>query len=227
MSAIPALPGADTLGTVSELITTPAGDARLTRFPTPARTKRRAVLALGHGAGGGVEAADLQALAAALPAAGIQVVLVEQPWRVAGKKIAAAPKTLDLGWVPVAEALRKRARTTPFLVGGRSAGARVACRTGLETGAAGVVALSFPLHPPGKPEKSRAEELLGSGLPTLIVQAGADTFGIPAEFPELPPTHRLVGLPAGDHAFKVKKTDPPVLDAVVAAVTEWIETLLR
>ncbi|MEY9891178.1 putative alpha/beta-hydrolase family hydrolase [Catenulispora sp. MAP12-49] len=227
MSAIPALPGADTLGTVSELITTPAGDARLTRFPTPARTKRRAVLALGHGAGGGVEAADLQALAAALPASGIEVVLVEQPWRVAGKKIAAAPKTLDLGWVPVAETLRKRARTTPFLVGGRSAGARVACRTGLETGAAGVVALSFPLHPPGKPEKSRAEELLGSGLPTLIVQAGADTFGTPAEFPELPPTHRLVGLPAGDHAFKVKKTDPPVLDAVVAAVTEWIETLLR
>lgn len=227
MSAEPVRGEADTLGTVQELITTPAGDARLTRFPTPARTKRRAVLALGHGAGGGVEAADLQALAAALPASGIEVVLVEQPWRVAGKKIAPAPKTLDLGWIPVAEALHKRARKTPLIVGGRSAGARVACRTALDTGAAGVVALSFPLHPPGKPEKSRAEELLDTGLPTLVVQAGADTFGTPAEFPALPTTHRLVGLPAGDHAFKVKKVDPPVLDALVEAVSEWIEELLR
>ncbi|MEZ0114042.1 putative alpha/beta-hydrolase family hydrolase [Catenulispora sp. EB89] len=213
--------------TVQELITTPAGDARLTRFPTPSRTKRRALLALGHGAGGGIEAADLQALAVALPPSGIEVVLVEQPWRVAGKKIAPAPKTLDEGWIPVAEALRKRARATPFLAGGRSAGARVACRTALGTGAAGVVALAFPLHPPGKPEKSRAEELLDTGLPTLVVQAGADTFGTAAEFPGLPPTHRLVGLPAGDHAYKVKKTDPPVLDALVAAVADWIGALLR
>jgi len=227
VSSLPVRDSADTLGTVQELITTPVGDARLTRFPTPARTKRRAVLALGHGAGGGIQAADLQALAAALPASGVEVVLVEQPWVVAGKKIAPAPKTLDEGWVPVAEALRKRARATPFLVGGRSAGARVACRTGLATGAVGIVALSFPLHPPGKPEKSRAEELLDSGLPTLVVQAGADTFGTAAEFPALPPTHRLVGLPAGDHAFKVKKVDPPVLDAVVSAVTEWIAEVTR
>ncbi|MEY9864409.1 putative alpha/beta-hydrolase family hydrolase [Catenulispora sp. GAS73] len=212
---------------MQELITTPAGDARLTRFATPSRTKRRALLALGHGAGGGIEAADLQALSAALPPSGIEVVLVEQPWRVAGKKIAPAPKTLDEGWIPVAETLRKRARATPFLAGGRSAGARVACRTALCTGAAGVVALAFPLHPPGKPEKSRAEELLATGLPTLVVQAGADTFGTAAEFPKLPPTHRLVGLPAGDHAFKVKKADPPVLDALVAAVADWIDALLR
>jgi predicted alpha/beta-hydrolase family hydrolase len=210
---------------VQELITTPVGDARLTRFPAPAR-KRRAVLALGHGAGGGVHAADLQALAAALPPAGVEVVLVEQPWVVAGKKIAPAPKTLDAGWVPVAEALRKAARRTPFLVGGRSAGARVACRTALETDAVGVVALAFPLHPPGKPEKSRAEELLDSGLPTLVVQGGTDAFGTAPEFPELPRTHRLVGLPAGDHSFKVKKTDPPVLDTLVTAVAEWIDALL-
>ena len=212
---------------MQELITTPVGDARLTRFPTPARTKRRAVLALGHGAGGGIQAADLQALAAALPPTGVEVVLVEQPWAVAGKKIAPAPKTLDAGWVPVAEAVRERARTTPFLVGGRSAGARVACRTALETGAIGVVALAFPLHPPGKPEKSRAGELVDTGLPTLVVQAGADTFGTAEEFPALPPTHRLVGLPAGDHAFKVKKADPPVLDALVAAVVEWTGELPR
>lgn len=217
---------ADTLGSVQELIATSVGEARLTRFPAPAR-KRRAVLALGHGAGGGIQAADLQALAAALPPEGIEVVLVEQPWVVAGKKIAPAPKTLDAGWIPVAEALHKRARKTPFLAGGRSAGARVACRTASATGAAGVLALAFPLHPPGKPEKSRAEELLGTGVPTLVVQAGADTFGTAAEFPELPATHRLIGLPAGDHAFKTKKSDPPVLDELVAAVAKWIDGLLR
>ena len=211
---------------MQELITTPTGDARLTRFAAPPR-KRRAVLALGHGAGGGIQAADLQALAAALPSDGIEVVLVEQPWLVAGKKIAPAPKTLDAGWVPVAETLRKKARSTPFLAGGRSVGARVACRTAAATGAAGVVALAFPLHPPGKPEKSRAEELLDTGLPTLVVQGAADTFGTAAEFPKLPATHRLVGLPAGNHAFAVKKSDPPVLDALVTAVAGWIGALLR
>jgi predicted alpha/beta-hydrolase family hydrolase len=211
---------------VHELIPTPAGDARITRFPAPAR-KRRAVLALGHGAGGGIAAPDLQALATALPGSGIEVVLVEQPWVVAGKKLAPAPKTLDAGWLPVAEAVRNAARRTPFLVGGRSAGARVACRTGAGTGAIGVVALAFPLHPPGKPEKSRVEELAGTGLPTLVVQGATDPFGTSAEFPELPRTHRLVALPAGDHGFKVKKTEEPVLEALVAAVAEWVGTLLR
>ncbi|NUR60362.1 MAG: hydrolase [Catenulispora sp.] len=210
-----------------ELITTPAGDARITRFPAPAR-KRRAVLALGHGAGGGIAAPDLQALAAALPADGIEVVLIEQPWVVAGKKIAPAPKTLDAGWLPAAEAVRKSsARKTPFLVGGRSAGARVACRTGAATGATGIVALAFPLHPPGKPEKSRAEELTDTGLPTLVVQGATDPFGTPAEFPKLPPTHRLIGLPAGDHGFKTKKSEEPVLEGLVAAVSEWIGGLVR
>jgi predicted alpha/beta-hydrolase family hydrolase len=211
---------------VQELITTPVGDARITRFRAPARG-RRAVLALGHGAGGGIAAADLQALAAALPGDGVEVVLIEQPWVVAGKKIAPAPKTLDAGWLPVAEAVRKAARKTPFLIGGRSAGARVACRTGAGVGAVGVVALAFPLHPPGKPEKSRAEELLDTGLPTLVVQGGTDPFGTPAEFPELPSSHRLVGLPAGDHSFKTKKTEEPVLDALVSAVSVWIGELLR
>lgn len=211
---------------ITTAVTTPAGEARITRFPAPAR-KRRAVLALGHGAGGGIQAPDLQALAAALPGAGIEVVLVEQPWRVAGKKLAPAPTTLDTGWVPVADTVRKAARRTPFLVGGRSAGARVACRTGARTGAAGVVALAFPLHPPGKPEKSRADELFDTGLPTLVVQGGTDPFGTPAEFPELPPTHRLVGLPAGDHGFAVKKTGQPVLDTLVAAVAQWIDELLQ
>ncbi len=223
---------------MTTLVPTPLGDARLTCASAVGR--RRATLVLGHGAGGGIEAADLQALAAGLPAHGVEVVLVEQPWRVAGKRIAPAPKTLDVGWRAALDHLRG-ARSggsdgsggvggahgdTPLIVGGRSAGARVACRTGVSTGAAAVLALAFPLHPPGKPEKSRADELIGTGLPTLIIQGAADPFGSAAEFPPLPDTHRLVGLPAGNHEFAVRKDQSPVLDALVEAVTEWISTLL-
>lgn len=135
------------------LVSTPAGEARVTRFPATGR--RRALVILGHGAGGGVEAADLQALAAALPAHGVEVLLVEQPWRVAGKRIAPAPKTLDIAWRAVLGHVKDDDPTVPLIVGGRSAGARVACRTGSDTGARGVIALAFPLYPPGKPEKSR------------------------------------------------------------------------
>jgi len=229
------------LGIVQALVPTPAGEARITRFPATAAEPRRALLVLGHGAGGGIQAPDLQALAAALPARGVEVVLVEQPWRVAGKKIASPPKTLDAGWEPVIEHLRKEAAETgppasgrrdnsgggdvPLIVGGRSAGARVACRTGLATGAAAVLALAFPLHPPGKPEKSRADELLGTGLPTLVVQGATDPFGTAAQFPALPATHRLVALPAGNHEFAVRKTEQPVLDTVTEAVAAWIADL--
>lgn len=204
------------------LVPTPAGDARVTRHP--AQGSRRALLVLGHGAGGGIEAADLQALAAALPASGVEVALAEQPWRVAGRRLATAPKTLDVGWLPVIEAVADG--SVPLVVGGRSAGARVACRTGQAAGAAGVVALAFPLHPPGKPDRSRAAELLDTGLPTLVVQGATDPFGTPAEFPKLPKTHRLVGLPAGNHSFAVKKTEEPVLDTLVTAVVKWLKALL-
>jgi predicted alpha/beta-hydrolase family hydrolase len=220
------------------LVPTPLGDARITPFP--AAGTRRAVLLLGHGAGGGVEAPDLQALAAALPPSGVEVVLVDQPWRVAGKRIGPAPKTLDAGWRAVLDWWRAHASTgpggtsgacaeavgVPVFVGGRSAGARVACRTGLDTGARGVLALAFPLHPPAKPEKSRIGELLGSGLPTLVVQGAVDPFGTPAEFPPLPPSHRLVALPAGGHGFAVAKGQPPVLEEIARAVAEWIDSLL-
>ncbi|MFB7672100.1 alpha/beta family hydrolase [Kitasatospora purpeofusca] len=212
---------ADTAPVTRELVPTPAGDARITLHPAAAP---RAVLALGHGAGGGIEARDLAALAAALPARGVSVALVEQPWRVAGKKVAPAPRTLDTGWTPVAE--RLAAAGPPLVVGGRSAGARVACRTGAATGAAGVVALAFPLHPPGKPERSRAEELLGTGLPTLVVQGAADPFGGPAEFPELPASHELVALEYGNHGFEVPKRAPvgqeELLELIVAAVGDWV-----
>jgi predicted alpha/beta-hydrolase family hydrolase len=211
------------------VVPTPAGDARITRFPTAgtAATPRRGRGRAARGAGGGIEAGDLQALAAMLPAAGVEVLLVEQPWRVAGKRLAPAPKTLDVGWRAVLERIQAGLTDrVPVIVGGRSAGARVACRTGAETGAAGVLALAFPLHPPGKPEKSRGHELLGTGLPTLVVQGAVDTFGTAAEFPELPASHRLVALPAGGHEFTVRKTQEPVLGLITDAVTDWIGGLV-
>lgn len=210
-------------------VPTPLGDARLSRFP--ATGDRHAALVLGHGAGGGIDAPDLQAVAAALPAHGVEVTLVEQPWRVAGKRIAPAPKTLDVAWCAVLEHLHGGGEyapgSVPIIVGGRSAGARVACRTGLSTGAVAVLALAFPLHPPGKPEKTRADELTATGLPTLIVQGAADPFGTPPQFPALPDTHRLVALPAGNHDFAVRKDQAPVLEILVAAVTEWIGRVAR
>nr|WP_030320823.1 alpha/beta family hydrolase [Streptomyces flavochromogenes] len=208
-----------------ETVSTDAGDARVAWYEVPGGTKPWAVLALGHGAGGGIEARDLQALAAALPARGVAVALVEQPWRVAGKKVAPAPKTLDTGWRGLWPALARPG--LPVIAGGRSAGARVACRTGRELGALAVLALSFPLHPPGRPEKSRADELLGSGLPTLVVQGGNDPFGRPAEFPEGP--YRLVGIPDGDHGFALPKRAPLGPDEAMAllvdGVAEWILSL--
>lgn len=208
-----------------EPVPTDAGDARVTwhhRDRAP-----RGVLLLGHGAGGGIEAPDLQALAAGVDE--VAVALVEQPWRVAGKRLAPAPKTLDAGWLSVVAHVRAAVgESVPIFVGGRSAGARVACRTGSETGAAGVVALAFPLHPPGKPERSRADELLESGLPTLVVQGARDPFGAPEEFPPLPrKTHRLVGLEAGNHAFAVRKLEPDVLPDVVRAVSGWLQGQIR
>ncbi|MEU6097417.1 alpha/beta family hydrolase [Streptomyces sp. NPDC047079] len=183
------------------------------------------VLALGHGAGGGVEARDLQALARALPAQGVSVALVEQPWRVAGKKVAPAPKTLDAGWRGVWPALAEPG--LPLIAGGRSAGARVACRTAVGLGAAAVLALSFPLHPPGRPERSRAEELLGSGVPTLVVQGGKDPFGRPEEFP--PGPYDIVEVPYADHGFAVPKRadlgQEQATEIITDAVAMWVTSL--
>lgn len=173
---------------------------RFRHFPA---VSPRATLVLGHGAGGSDRTApDLQALADTLPADGITVVLHEQPWKVAGKKVAPAPPVLDAAWIADLAEL-----DGPLIVGGRSAGARVACRTAAVTGAVAVVALAFPLHPPGKPEKSRAEEL-SVDVPLRIVQGLRDPFGRPAEFP--------VGLDVvevpGDHSLR--QGLPQVVDAV-------------
>ncbi|WP_405978673.1 alpha/beta family hydrolase [Streptomyces sp. NBC_00158] len=210
------------MSTRTESVDTPAGEARITWHAARAA---KLVLALGHGAGGGIEARDLQALAAALPARGVTVALVEQPWRVAGKKVAAAPKVLDEGWRALWPALERPG--PPVVAGGRSAGARVACRTAADLGAAGVLALAFPLHPPGKPEKSRAEELLGAGRPVLVVQGGRDPFGRPEEFPG--GEHELVEVPFGDHGFAVPKkadlTQEEALAVITDAVAPWLAGL--
>lgn len=205
-----------------EEIDTEAGTARVGWYEA---ARPNFVLAVSHGAGGGIEARDLQALAAVLPAHGVTVALVEQPWRVAGKKLAPAPRTLDVGWRGLWPAVAKPG--LPVIAGGRSAGARVACRTATELGAAAVLALSFPLHPPGKPEKSRADELLGAGVPTLVVQGGNDPFGRPEEFPE--GSYGLVEVPYGDHGFVVPKRAPlgqeEALSVITDGVVEWIASL--
>ncbi|WP_381567824.1 alpha/beta family hydrolase [Streptomyces eurythermus] len=206
----------------TETVGTETGDARITWHRA---RKARLVLAVSHGAGGGIEARDLRALAGALPAHGVTVALVEQPWRVAGKKVAPAPKTLDTGWRGVWPALTRPG--LPVISGGRSAGARVACRTAAGLGAQAVLALSFPLHPPGRPEKSRADELLGAGVPTLVVQGGNDPFGKPAEFP--PGDYRLAEVPEADHGLAVPKraeiTGERALEIVTGAVLEWVGSL--
>lgn len=203
---------------VPESVETEAGTARVTWHRA---RKTRLVLALGHGAGGGIGARDLQALARVLPAHGVSVALVEQPWRVAGKKVAPAPKTLDLGWRGVWPVLERPG--LPVIAGGRSAGARVACRTATGVGAVAVLALGFPLHPPGRPERSRADELLGAGVPTLVVQGGNDPFGRPEEFP--PGSYGMVEVPHGDHGFAVPKradiTQERALEVITDAVAEW------
>ncbi len=204
-------------------VATPHGPARAHRHQASIPV---ATLTLGHGAGGGIEAVDLQRLAQLLPRRGISVVLVEQPWRVAGRRVAAAPAVLDECFRAVNDHLRPR---TPLIVGGRSAGARVACRTGRQVGAVGVLALAFPLHPPGRPDASRAEELTGQPLPTLVVQGSRDPFGSAAELSPLrTPRRRLVIVPGADHGFAVRVADggaaarDTALDEVARVVGDWV-----
>ena len=161
---------------MSELrIDTPRGPAEV-RVVEPAGSVV-SVLLLGHGAGGGVDAPDLVAVRDLAVAAGVRVVLVTQPYRVAGRRAPAPAGQLDQAWTAVVRHLG--VPEMPLIFGGRSSGARVACRTAGPLGAAGVLALAFPLHPPGKPEKSRAGEL-PVGVPTLVLNGDRDAFGVPA-----------------------------------------------
>jgi uncharacterized protein len=184
------------------VIETPHGPARahLTHAGDP-----RGLLVLGHGAGGGVAARDLVKAQSAALAVGFSVALVEQPYRVAGRKSPAPAAQLDAAWIAVIEHLRS---DLPLVTGGRSAGARVACRTAGETGAVGVLCLAFPLHPPGRPEKTRLPELEAVTVPVLIVQGESDPFGMPPEA-----EHRRVVRVKGNHSLS---GDMPALGAAVA-----------
>ncbi|MBF6085816.1 alpha/beta hydrolase [Nocardia cyriacigeorgica] len=139
------------------------------------------LLLLTHGAGGGVDAKDILAVRDSALDAGGAVALVTQPYRVAGGRAPGSAVKQDAAWVETVAAVRRRAgKRLPLIQGGRSNGARVACRTALEVGARGVIALSFPLHPPGKPEKSRREELVATGdIEVVVINGGSDPFGIP------------------------------------------------
>ncbi len=163
----------------------------------------RGTVVLSHGAGGGIGALDLSLARDVLASRGWAVVLVEQPWLVAGRRVAGPPSSLDAAWVPLVEAvLTGRGRLPrPLVVGGRSAGARVACRTAETLQADGALLLSFPLHPPGRPERLRADELALAPAPAAIVQGTRDPFGTPAELAAYVGPGTTVHPVAGAHTF--------------------------
>lgn len=175
-----------------------------------------AALVLGHGAAGGVTSPDLVAATDAARSEGVSVALVEQPYRVAGRRSPAPARQLDAAWTAVVEHLvADELSGLPLLVGGRSLGARVACRTAAANGAAGVLCLAFPLQPPrrsaGASPPSRLAELDEVALPTLVVQGERDRFGIPPAA-----ARRTVAVVPGDHSLR---TD---LEAIAAAVRAWL-----
>jgi predicted alpha/beta-hydrolase family hydrolase len=208
-----ASPGARGIGTPpgSGPVETPRGPARIEL--DAARGEPRSLLILGHGAGGDVAAPDLLAVRNAVTQLGVEVVRVTQPYRVAGRRAPAPAAHLDEAWCAVVSALRARQRWSglPLIVGGRSSGARVACRTAVRLGAAGVVALAFPEHPPGKPDRSRGGELR-TGLPTLVVNGDRDPFGLPDPSEEV----ELRVIPGADHSLRRHAA------AAADLVAEWL-----
>jgi hypothetical protein len=190
-------------------VETPHGPARVHLHPVE---ETLGWLVLGHGAGGGVTARDLVAATKAAHAAQFSVALVEQPYRVAGRKSPAPAAQLDTAWTSVVEQLDLNG--LPLVTGGRSAGARVACRTAAATGAVGVLCLAFPVHPPGKPEKTRLDELDAVEVPVLVVQGESDPFGMPPAGEN----REIVTMP-GNHSLRGN------LDALSTAVREWLTRL--
>lgn len=188
----------------------------------------RGSLVLGHGAGGRGWSGDLVAIAEAMTGKGYAVVLVDQPWRVAGRRVAGPPPTLDAAWLPALAALTtgRGALPRPVVTGGRSAGARVACRTAVAVGADAVLCLAFPLHPPGRPERTRADELrrpFEAGLPGHVVQGERDPWGSPdevaAELARFGDPTAYVTAVKGAHSFGRAPHD------VVAAVEAFADSL--
>jgi predicted alpha/beta-hydrolase family hydrolase len=194
-------------------VDSPAGQAEVTldRPPGPV-----GVLVLGHGASGGIDAVDLVAVRDAAVAAGFAVARVTQPYRLVGRRAPAPAAQLDAALVAVVRAVRRRVGARlPLVVGGRSSGARVAARTAAVVRAAGVLALAFPLHPPGSPEKSRAGELDAS-MPTLVLNGDADPFGIPDATGEV----RVVVMPRERHDLR---RDP---GTVAQRAVAWLAELI-
>lgn len=201
--------------TTTERIPTPRGDAEVAIDRPDGRA--RGLLSLGHGAGGGVATPDLLAVRDAAIDAGFVVARITQPYRVLGRRAPAPAAALDEAWVAAVTAVRQSAgKPLPLVVGGRSAGARVACRTARALSAAGVLALAFPLHPPGRPERSRADEL-DPQVRTLVVNGSADPFGVPA------PTG-LVEVAVIEGARHDLRRDLAELAQVVGA---WLRATLR
>jgi predicted alpha/beta-hydrolase family hydrolase len=199
------------------MLDTPHG---LARAHLDAASGARAAVVLGHGAGGGVTARDLVTTAAVARELGLTAVLVEQPYRVAGRRSPAPAHQLDTAWVAVIEQLRTGAlRGLALVTGGRSSGARVACRTAASTGAAGVICLAFPLRPPARPgsvrSADRLPELDAVTVPVLVVQGTRDRFGMPPAA-----AARTVVQVAADHALR---TD---LAAVADAARAWLQQVL-
>jgi predicted alpha/beta-hydrolase family hydrolase len=192
---------------MAELVDTPHGPSRVHFHPVDAP---RAALVLGHGAGGGVESPDLVGATQAANEAALSVALVEQPYRVAGRRSPAPARQLDEVWLEVVPQLFP---DLSLIVGGRSLGARVACRSVTPIGAKAVLCLAFPLHPPGKPEKTRLPELDGVTVPTLVIQGERDPFGIPPAAP-----NRRVVLIPGTHSLRSS-------EAVGSVVAEWLARL--
>jgi predicted alpha/beta-hydrolase family hydrolase len=177
-----------------------------------AAAEARAALVLGHGAAGGLGSPDLVAVRDVALEEDVSVALVEQPYRVAGRRSPAPARQLDAAWTAVIDHLRAgELADLPLVAGGRSLGARVACRTAEATRPLAVLCLAFPLHPPGRPEASRLDELDPVAVPVLVVQGDRDPFGMP------PPADGRVVVPVpGDHSLK---TD---VDAVATAVRAWL-----
>ena len=190
-------------------IPTPHGPARVELHSPEQGT---AALLLGHGAGGSTSAPDLLATTRAASAAGLHVALITQPYRVAGRRAPAPARQLDQAWLTVAGQLAAGTLAgLPLIFGGRSSGARVACRTAALGDAVAVLCLAFPVHPPGRPDRSRMTELDGVDVPVLVVQGERDPFGRP----EPAPGREVVLLP-GDHSLKADLT------GLERAVGEWL-----
>lgn len=224
-------------------VDTPTGPARL---HVRAVARPRALVVLGHGAGRGHDTGDLLGLAAALPAAGVAVVLVDQPWVLAGRRVAAPPARLDEAWTAALALVREAAGVparVPLVVGGRSAGARVACRTASSVGAAAVLALAFPLVPPASRNDAdkhaaalarRRPELaapLEAGLPLVVAQGAADAFGTAAELADVVaglrrrrgPAAEVVAVAGADHGLAVRRGAPDPGPVLAAAALRAVE----